>query len=130
MSNMRVYELAKEFNKETKEVLEVLRKANFAVKNNFSSVGEAEREALMKHYNKDTKPAAKAPAKEVKPKAQEQVQVKDAAPKKPAGEKNHHNGDSQRKSAPKSEGHNDRPARSERSTIDSIESMGRLVYSW
>ena len=111
---MRVYELAKEFNKETKEVLEVLRKANFAVKNNFSSVGEAEREALMKHYNKDTKPAAKAPAKEVKPKAQEQVQVKDAAPKKPAGEKNHHNGDSQRKSAPKSEGHNDRPARSER----------------
>ena len=116
MSNMRVYELAKEFNKETKEVLEVLRKANFAVKNNFSSVGEAEREALMKHYNKDTKPAAKAPVKEVKPKAQ--VQAKEAAPKKPAAEKTQSRvsgGDNQRKSAPKSEARNERPARSEHS---------------
>ena len=69
MSNIRVYELAKEFGKETKEVLEVLQKANFAVKNNFSSVGDAEREALKKHYNKSTAPAAKAaPAKENKPK--------------------------------------------------------------
>ena len=37
MSNIRVYELAKEFNKETKEVLEVLQKDGFKVKNNFSS---------------------------------------------------------------------------------------------
>ncbi len=116
MSNMRVYELAKEFNKETKEVLEVLRKANFAVKNNFSSVGEAEREALMKHYNKDTKPAAKAPVKEAKPKAQ--VQAKEAVPKKPAAEKTQSRvsgGDNQRKSAPKSEARNERSARSEHS---------------
>ncbi len=110
---MRVYELAKEFNKETKEVLEVLQKANFSVKNNFSSVGDAEREALAKHYNKNAKPAAKAPAKTAKPKAE----VKEAAPKKPAAEKSqshNHVGDGQRKSAPKNESHNDRPARSER----------------
>ena len=87
MSNIRVYELAKEFGKETKEVLEVLQKANFAVKNNFSSVGEAEREALKKHYNKSAAPAAKAaPAKENKPK-----EVKEA-PKAKSAEKSasHH----------------------------------------
>ncbi len=80
MSNIRVYELAKEFGKETKEVLEVLQKANFAVKNNFSSVGDAEREALKKHYSKSAAPAAKAaPAKENKPK-----EVKEAPKAKPA----------------------------------------------
>ncbi|SDP71729.1 translation initiation factor IF-2 [Selenomonas ruminantium] len=100
MSNIRVYELAKEFNKETKEVLEVLQKANFPVKNNFSSVGDAEREALKKHYNKSAAPAAKAaPAKENKPKAQQPKDVKEAkeAPKAKPAEKstsrNHENHD-------------------------------------
>ncbi|WP_037352001.1 translation initiation factor IF-2 [Selenomonas sp. FC4001] len=87
MSNIRVYELAKEFGKETKEVLEVLQKANFAVKNNFSSVGDAEREALKKHYNKSAAPAAKAaPAKENKPK-----EVKEAPKAKPAEKSASHN---------------------------------------
>ncbi|WP_026760777.1 translation initiation factor IF-2 [Selenomonas ruminantium] len=87
MSNIRVYELAKEFGKETKEVLEVLQKANFAVKNNFSSVGDAEREALKKHYNKSAAPAAKAaPAKESKPK-----EVKEAPKAKPAEKSASHN---------------------------------------
>ena len=87
MSNIRVYELAKEFGKETKEVLEVLQKANFAVKNNFSSVGDAEREALKKHYNKSAAPTAKAaPAKENKPK-----EVKEAPKAKPAEKSASHN---------------------------------------
>ncbi|SFW20987.1 translation initiation factor IF-2 [Selenomonas ruminantium] len=87
MSNIRVYELAKEFGKETKEVLEVLQKANFAVKNNFSSVGDAEREALKKHYNKSAAPAAKAaPVKENKPK-----EVKEAPKAKPAEKSASHN---------------------------------------
>ena len=81
MSNIRVYELAKEFNKETKEVLEVLQKGGFSVKNNFSSVGDAEREALKKHYHKGAAPAAKAPAKEAKPKA-EVKEVRENAPEK------------------------------------------------
>lgn len=55
MSNVRVYELAKEFNKGSKEVLDVLQKANFAVKNNFNIVGDAERKALRKYYSKRAK---------------------------------------------------------------------------
>ncbi|BAL83323.1 putative translation initiation factor IF-2 [Selenomonas ruminantium subsp. lactilytica TAM6421] len=88
MSNIRVYELAKEFNKETKEVLEVLQKGGFSVKNNFSSVGDAEREALKKHYHKGAAPASKVPAKEAKPKA-EVKEVRENAPekKKEHGEK-------------------------------------------
>ncbi|WP_303840573.1 translation initiation factor IF-2 [Selenomonas ruminantium] len=96
MSNIRVYELAKEFNKETKEVLEVLQKGGFQVKNNFSSVGDAEREALKKHYHKGAAPAAKAaPAKDSKPKAQpkevkevKEVKAVKEAPKAKAADKN------------------------------------------
>ena len=56
MSKYRVYELAKEFNKETKEVIDVLRKNNFIAKNNFSSVGDEERNALKKYFEKGAAP--------------------------------------------------------------------------
>ena len=56
MSKYRVYELAKEFNKESKDILDVLKKENFQVKNNFSSVGDEERNALKKHFE-NKKPA-------------------------------------------------------------------------
>lgn len=56
MSKYRVYELAKEFNKETKEVINVLRKNNFTAKNNFSSVGDEERNALKKYFEKGAAP--------------------------------------------------------------------------
>lgn len=56
MSKCRVYELAKEFNKETKEVIDVLRKNNFTAKNNFSSVGDEERNALKKYFEKGAAP--------------------------------------------------------------------------
>lgn len=56
MSKYRVYELAKEFNKETKEVIDVLRKNNFTAKNNFSSVGDEERNALKKYFEKGAAP--------------------------------------------------------------------------
>ncbi len=61
MSKYRVYELAKEFNKESKDILDVLKKENFQVKNNFSSVGDEERNALKKHFE-NKKPAVKAAA--------------------------------------------------------------------
>ena len=48
MSKYRVYQLAEEFNKKTKEVIDVLRKNNFTAKNNFSSVGDEERNVLKK----------------------------------------------------------------------------------
>ena len=57
MSKYRVYELAKEFNKETKEVIDILRKNNFTAKNNFSSVGDEERNALKKYFEKGAAPA-------------------------------------------------------------------------
>ena len=57
MSKYRVYELAKEFNKGTKEVLDALKKNNFTAKNNFSSVGDEERNALKKYFEKGAAPA-------------------------------------------------------------------------
>lgn len=77
----RVYEVAKELNKETKEVLNFLKKENFAVKNNFSSVDDAGINALKKHYAKgganvpkvqaktETKPASEPKKQNNEPKA-------------------------------------------------------------
>ena len=59
----RVYEVAKELNKETKEVLNFLKKEKFAVKNNFSSVDEAGINALKKHYGKGGASVPKVQAK-------------------------------------------------------------------
>ena len=42
MSKRRVFELAKEFNTDSKVVLEILKRNNYKVNNNFSGVGEAE----------------------------------------------------------------------------------------
>ena len=52
MSKYRVYELAKEFKTDSKIVVEILEKNNFKVKNNFSSVGDAERDVLKKAFAK------------------------------------------------------------------------------
>jgi translation initiation factor IF-2 len=70
MSKYRVYELAKEFNKESKDILDVLKKENFQVKNNFSSVGDEERNALKKHFEggKAAVKAQPAPAAHVQDK--------------------------------------------------------------
>lgn len=56
MSKYRVYQLAEEFNKKTKEVIDVLRKNNFTAKNNFSSVGDEERNVLKKYFEKGAAP--------------------------------------------------------------------------
>lgn len=48
----RVYELAKKFNIDNKLALEILKKRGFKVSNNFSSVGDAEYEALKEYLNK------------------------------------------------------------------------------
>ena len=48
----RVYELAKKFNIDSKIALEVLKKRGFKVSNNFSSVGDAEYEALKDYLTK------------------------------------------------------------------------------
>ncbi|WP_443873301.1 translation initiation factor IF-2 N-terminal domain-containing protein, partial [Mitsuokella multacida] len=46
MSKYRVYELAKEFNTDSKVILDILKRNKFKAANNFSSVGEEERTAI------------------------------------------------------------------------------------
>ena len=63
MSKYRVYELAKEFNTDSKVILDILKRNKFKAANNFSSVGEEERTAIKNSLNnKSAKPQAKAPA--------------------------------------------------------------------
>ncbi len=61
MSKYRIYELAKEFNKKSADILEVLAKHDHKVSSSLNSVGEEERELLKKVFS-DKKPAPqKAP---------------------------------------------------------------------
>ena len=59
MSKYRVYELAKEFNTDSKVILDILKRNKFKAANNFSSVGEEERTAIKNSLsNKGAKPQA------------------------------------------------------------------------
>ena len=74
MSKYRVFELAKEFQTESKVVLDILQKNNYKVANHLSSVGEDERSAVKAYFNKKKAPAAKkmaVPVKKETPKARE-----------------------------------------------------------
>ena len=51
MSTYRVYQLAKEFNLDTKKVIDILNKNNFKINNNFNLVGEKEREVIATIVN-------------------------------------------------------------------------------
>ncbi len=51
MSKYRVYQLAKEFNLDTKKVIDILNKNNFKINNNFNLVGEKEREVIATIVN-------------------------------------------------------------------------------
>ena len=73
MSKYRVYELAKEFHTESKNVLQLLTQNGYEVKNTLSSVGEAERDLIRKLMTKgkpeengvpSAKQGAKLPVKE------------------------------------------------------------------
>ena len=68
---MRVHELAKELNKENKEVIEVLRAKNVEVKSHMSSLEEAHIAMVKDHF--DPKPAP-APVEEA-PKKKNVVHV-------------------------------------------------------
>ncbi|MBQ1915809.1 MAG: translation initiation factor IF-2 [Selenomonadaceae bacterium] len=69
MSKYRVYELAKKFNIESKTVLEILKKKNFKVANNFTSVGDEEYNAVKEALTKKTAPASKPAAAQKKAEA-------------------------------------------------------------
>lgn len=106
MSKYRVYELAKEFNTDSKVILDILKRNKFKAANNFSSVGEEERTAIKNSLsNKGAKLQAKALAA---PAAQKPAAkpVEKRAEKPQAGKQNHGNSGSN--------GNNGRTERNER----------------
>ena len=65
MSKYRVYELAKEFHTDSKVILDILKRNHFKAANNFSSVGDDERNAVKNAFaarHTTDKKAEKAPA--------------------------------------------------------------------
>lgn len=91
MSKYRVYELAKEFNTDSKVILDILKRNKFKAANNFSSVGEKERTAIKNSLsNKGAKPQAKAPAASAAQKPAAKPAEK-RAEKPQAGKQNHGN---------------------------------------
>lgn len=91
MSKYRVYELAKEFNTDSKVILDILKRNKFKAANNFSSVGEEERTAIKNSLsNKGAKPQAKALAASAAQKPAAKPAEK-RAEKPQAGKQNHGN---------------------------------------
>ncbi|WP_278504474.1 translation initiation factor IF-2 [Mitsuokella multacida] len=109
MSKYRVYELAKEFNTDSKVILDILKRNKFKAANNFSSVGEEERTAIKNSLsNKGAKPQAKAPAASAAQKPAAKPAEK-RAEKPQAGKQNHGNNGSNGNN-----GRNERNERNER----------------
>ena len=76
MSKRRVFELAKEFNTDSKVVLEILKRNNYKVNNNFSGVGEAEYNVVKQELQKSAKPASPASKKPEKDYSSQDGRVK------------------------------------------------------
>ena len=78
MSKMRIYELAKQIEKDNAEILAVLKENGIEVKNHMSSIDDATVEIVKAAF------APKAePKKEVAPKAENKANDKKPADKKP-----------------------------------------------
>lgn len=88
MSKRRVFELAKEFNTDSKVVLDILKRHNYKVNNNFSGVGDAEYDVVKQELQKSAKPVAKEAAKKpVKDYSSQDGRVKEKAEKRQPKEK-------------------------------------------
>ena len=91
MSKYRVFELAKEFNTDSKVILDILKRNQFKATNNFSGVGEEERTAVKHALTKGkgekpqaAKPAPQAPAAKNQPAAKtEKTEKADRKVEKP-----------------------------------------------
>ncbi len=88
MSKMKVYELAKELGKSSKELLEFLGEKNIEVKSHMSSIEDGDVALVKKAFGgkaettKADKPTEDAPKAEVEKKAAEVPKAETAAPKK------------------------------------------------
>ena len=95
MSKMRVYELAKQIEKDSADIVAVLKEKGVEVKNHMSSIDEAAVELVKSAFGKAEKKEEDKPQKQEKPAVQEKkpeqkqenVQKKDAS-KKPEQKKN------------------------------------------
>ena len=66
MSKYRIYELAKEFNTSSKTILDVLERNSFTVKNHMSSVGDTEKDVLVRVFAPKGQETTKQKPTEVK----------------------------------------------------------------
>ena len=88
MSKMKVYELAKELGKSSKELLEFLGEKNIEVKSHMSSIEDGDVALVKKAFGgkaettKADKPTEDAPKAEAEKKAAEVPKAETAAPKK------------------------------------------------
>ena len=89
MSKYRVYELAKEFHTDTKNILDILKKHHFKAVNNFSSVGDAEHAAVKNHFagkSGKSQEKAAAPAPQPEKRAPQPKQEVRQEPKRESGQ--------------------------------------------
>ena len=89
MSKYRVYELAKEFHTDTKNILDILKKNHFKAVNNFSSVGDAEHAAVKNHFagkSGKSQEKAAAPAPQPEKRAPQPKQEVRQEPKRESGQ--------------------------------------------
>jgi len=86
MAKIRVHELAKQIEKDSKDIIAILEKNGIEVKNHMSSISEEEAELVKKAFSKSA--AKDAPVKEKKPAAKKETVKKETdAPKKDAAKK-------------------------------------------
>ena len=84
MAKIRVYELAKSLNKDSKEVLEILKKNGVEVKNHMSSVSDEDAGKVRARFSGKTQNAAPAPKPAVKPAEKPAAAAKPTPAAKPA----------------------------------------------
>ncbi len=78
---MRVYQIAKKYDRETREILDILQKAGISNKKNVSGLSEEEEKIIASHFSKTRKPEP-APVKKTKPAGKEEPEKKEPARKK------------------------------------------------
>jgi translation initiation factor IF-2 len=83
MSKIRVYQLAKELGVENKELLEIISKLGFEVKNHMSGLHEEAAAAVVSSV-KSPPPASKTPKKRKKPEPKKETEKSPAKEAKPA----------------------------------------------
>ncbi|WP_432647581.1 translation initiation factor IF-2 [Mitsuokella sp.] len=137
MSKYRVFELAKEFNTDSKVILDILKRNKFKATNNFSGVGEEERTAVKNALSnkggkaKESKPqapAAHAAANPAEKKTAQKPAEKTQAVK-PNANNNNNNGNNGNNAHRHEAAHNNRDNRDSRNNNRAAASANRPAHS-